>query len=47
MLELISGRSAGGEKRVNTGGWPAAETGADWQKQQAWLLRRCGIGVAM
>lgn len=40
MLVLISGR----EKWENTGGLSAAETGADWQKQQARSIRRRGAG---
>lgn len=37
--------NTGGEKTLESG--PAAETGADWQKQQAWSIRRHGAGVAM
>lgn len=43
MLVPINGPHTGVEKWETTGGRPAAETGADWQKQQsdpeAWRRR--------
>lgn len=47
MLVLNSGNSADGEKLKKTEGRPVTEAGADWQKQQAWLIRKRSAGVAM
>lgn len=44
VLVLSDGHSAGGEKQENTKGWPAAESGAEWLKQQVWSIRRRGAG---
>lgn len=42
----VRGLNAGGEKRGDAGGRPAAVTGADWQMVEARLVRRPGAGEA-
>lgn len=47
MPVLNSGSSADGERQKKTECRLVTEAGADWQKQQAWLIRKRGAGVAM